>query len=118
MERWLEGELAKANREGVKHLIVFQHISFFLSDPQEEDQYFNIPRETRLRYLKLLERYGVKQVFAGHYHRNAWGLDGDLEMVTTGPVGMPLGGGKSGLRVVTVGDGGVTHVYHDFGEIP
>jgi predicted phosphodiesterase len=118
MEQWLPIELAKARREGVKHLIVFQHIPFFLSDSNEEDQYFNIPRETRLRYLGILHAYGVRQVFAGHYHRNAWGLDGDLEMVTSGPVGMPLGGGKSGIRVVAVADSGVIHTYYDFGEMP
>jgi predicted MPP superfamily phosphohydrolase len=118
MERWLQTELAKARQDGVKHLIVFQHISFFLADPNEEDDYFNIPRETRQRYLGILHEYGVRQVFAGHYHRNAWGLDGDLEMVTSGPVGMPLGGGKSGIRVVTVADSGVTHTYYDFGELP
>jgi UDP-2,3-diacylglucosamine pyrophosphatase LpxH len=118
MERWLRTELAKARQEGVKHLIVFQHISFFLADPNEEDQYFNIPRETRARYLKLLHEYGVRQVFAGHYHRNAEGHDGDLEMITTGPVGMPLEGAKSGLRITTVSDSGVSHRYYDFGELP
>jgi predicted MPP superfamily phosphohydrolase len=118
MERWLQTELAKARHDGVKRLIVFQHIPFFLADRNEEDQYFNIPRDTRLRYLEILHEYGVRQVFAGHYHRNAWGLDGDLEMVTSGPVGMPLEGGKSGIRVVTSAASGVTHKYYDFGELP
>src|SRR5262249_7123493 len=86
MESWLRQELAKARAENVPHLIVFQHIPFFLSDPYEPDQYFNIPTETRGRYLKLLHEFGVKQVFAGHYHRNAAGRDGDLEMITSGPV--------------------------------
>lgn len=118
MEQWLRSELAKARQEGVKHLIVFQHISFFLTDPNEEDQYFNIPRDTRARYLKLLHEHGVRQVFAGHYHRNAEGHDGDLEMITTGPVGMPLEGARSGLRIATVSDSGVSHRYYDFGELP
>jgi hypothetical protein len=55
---------------------------------------------------------------SGHYHRNALARDGALEMVTTGPVGMPLGDGKSGLRVVVVSDSGITHRYYDFGELP
>ncbi len=46
------------------------------------------------------------------------GRDGDLEMVTSGPVGMPLEGAKSGIRVVTVKGGTVTHKYYDFGELP
>jgi serine/threonine-protein phosphatase CPPED1 len=118
MESWLRSELANARRDGAKHIIVFQHIPFFLSDAAEADQYFNIPRETRLRYLKLLHEYGVREVFAGHYHRNSHGRDGDLEMVTIGPVGMPLEGAKSGMCIVTVANGVVSHQYYDFGELP
>jgi predicted phosphodiesterase len=118
MEGWLRGELEKAKRDGSKHIIVFQHISFFLKNADEEDQYFNIPKVVRERYLRLLHDYGVRQVFAGHYHRNELGRDGELEMVTSGPVGMPLEGAKSGIRVVTVKDGTVTHKYYDFGELP
>ena len=58
----------------MKHLIVFQHIPFFLKDPNEEDQYFNIPKPVRERYLRLFHEYGVQQVFAGHYHRNEWAM--------------------------------------------
>jgi 3',5'-cyclic AMP phosphodiesterase CpdA len=118
MEAWLKTELGKARAGGARHLIVFQHIPFFLKDPDEADQYFNIPLETRRRYLKLLHEYGVEAVFAGHYHRNAAGRDGSLEMVTTGPVGMPLEEGKSGMRVATVSATGVSHVYYDFGALP
>ncbi len=118
MEAWLRGELERAKRDGVKHIIVFQHISLFLKNAGEEDEYSNIPKAVRQRYLRLLHEYGVKQVFAGHYHRNELGHDGDLEMVTSGPVGMPLGGAKSGIRVVTVKDGTVTHKYFEFGELP
>lgn len=118
MESWFRSELERIKLSGVKHIIVFQHISFFLKDPNEADQYFNIPKPVRERYLRLLHEFGVQQVFAGHYHRNELGRDGDLEMVTSGPVGMPLDGAKSGLRVVTVKDGTVTHKFYDFGELP
>jgi len=118
MENWFRSELAKAKAEGAKRLIVFQHISFFIQDPNEPDQYFNIPRETRQRYLKLLHEYGVREVFAGHYHKNAEGHDGDLDMVTSGPVGMPLDGAKSGVRIVTLKNGKLTHKFYDFGDLP
>jgi len=119
MEAWLKTELEKERREGVAHPIVFQHIPLFLSDPNEPDQYFNIPRETRLRYLKILHEYGVQQVFAGHLHHNSDGRDGGLEMITSGPVGKPLDSGKSGIQVVTVSPGGaVSHRYYDFGDLP
>lgn len=118
MEAWFRTELAKARHDGVKHLILFQHIPLFIAAANEDDQYFNIPQETRQKYLQLLHEYGVRQVFAGHYHRNAWGQDGDLEMITTGPVGMALEGGKSGLRLAIVSDSGVSHRYYDFGDLP
>jgi predicted phosphodiesterase len=116
METWFRGELAKAQRD--KHVIVFQHIPFFLKDANEEDRYENVPRETRQRYLKMLHEYGVKQVFAGHYHNTSEARDGDLEMVTTGPVGKPVPPARSGFRIVTVTPTGVTQKYYDFGELP
>jgi hypothetical protein len=118
MEAWLRAELAKAKQEPGKRLIVFQHIPFFLKTAGEPDQYFNIPMETRQRYLKLLHEYGVREVFAGHLHHNEEGHDGDLDMVGTGPVGMPLDGAKSGIRIVTLTGGKLTHKYYDFGELP
>jgi DNA repair exonuclease SbcCD nuclease subunit len=118
MEAWFRAELAKARQESGKRLIVFQHIPFFLKNADEPVQYFNIPAETRQRYLKLLHEYGVREVFAGHLHHNEEGRDGDLDMVGSGPVGMPLDGGESGLRVVTLSAGKLTHKWYDFGELP
>ena len=51
MEAWFKDELAKAKSAGAKHILVFQHISFFLKEAGEPDQYFNIPPDVRTRYL-------------------------------------------------------------------
>lgn len=118
MEAWFGAELQKARQAGAQHIVVFQHISFFLEKPDEPNQYFNIPIAVRRRYLKLMHEYGVKQVFCGHLHRNSEGRDGDIEVITSGPVGMPLNGGKSGIRLVTVSGSAVAHKYYDFGELP
>ena len=118
MESWLDAELAKAVQEGAARIVVFQHIPFFLKSAGEADQYFNIPLETRRRYLKLLHKYGVRDVFSGHLHHNSEGLDGDLDMVTSGPVGMPLEGGRSGMCLVTLSPAGLAHRYYDFSELP
>ena len=115
---WLEDELKKARAAGVKQLAVFQHIPWFLKTPDEPDQYFNIPLETRREYLALLKRYGVRYVFAGHLHENSLGKDGDLTMVTTGPVGKPLGTASSGIRVVTVEGDAMTDKYYGLGNLP
>jgi predicted phosphodiesterase len=117
-DTWLEAELERARREGTRHVVVFEHHALFLSDPAEPDEYFNIPREPRSRLLGLFRRSGTKFVFAGHHHRNSLARDGDIEMVTTGPIGKPLGEGKSGLRIAIVTDAGITHRYYDLGELP
>jgi 3',5'-cyclic AMP phosphodiesterase CpdA len=117
-EAWLKKELAKPRGDGVRFRVVFQHQSWFLENPDEPDQYFNIPKVARRRYLKLFQDSGVTYVFAGHYHRNALGRDGSLEMITTGPVGKFLGPDPSGMRIVVWSDKGITHQYYGLGSIP
>ncbi len=117
-EQWLRAELARARAEGTRHIVVFQHHPWFLQDAAEPDQYFNIPLARRAPYLALFHEAGVRWLFSGHYHRNAEARDGDLVNVTTGPVGKPLGGAKSGLRVVIVRDTGIEHRYHELGDLP
>jgi hypothetical protein len=117
-EAWLKAELGKARASGARHIVVFQHHSWFLEKADEPSQYFNVPIETRRRYLDLLESAGVRYVFAGHYHRNAYGRDGTLEMITSGPVGRPLGADPSGIRIVTVKSDMLEHTYFGMGLIP
>jgi 3',5'-cyclic AMP phosphodiesterase CpdA len=117
-EAWLKAELGKARAAGARHIVVFQHHSWFLEKADEPNQYFNIPMEQRRHYLDLLKTAGVRYIFAGHYHRNALGRDGDLEMITSGPVGQPLGTDPSGIRVVNVRDTGLEHRYYTLGNIP
>jgi hypothetical protein len=117
-EEWLKGELSKARAEGVRYRVIFQHHPWFLESADEPDQYFNIPKITRTRYLRLFHESGVTHVFAGHYHRNAYGRDGSLEMITSGPVGKFLGNDPSGLRVVIWSHAGIDHKYYGFGSVP
>lgn len=117
-EAWLVAALAKPRAAGVRFRVVFQHHPWFLEKADEPDQYFNIPAATRMRYLKLFHESGVAHVFAGHYHRNAYGRDGAIEMITTGPVGKFLGKDPSGIRVVTWSGAGIDHRYYGLGSIP
>ena len=43
-ESWLEGELAK----DATHKVVFQHIPWFVKEPDEEKIYFNVEPGTEL----------------------------------------------------------------------
>ena len=116
---WARTELAKLKASGARHLVVFQHHPWFLKDADEADQYFNIPLERRRAYLELFQQAGVRTLVSGHYHRNALAKVGDVEMITTGPVGMPLGdGSQSGIRVFIVRDSGLTHRFYSLGEVP
>jgi predicted phosphodiesterase len=117
-EVWLKGELEKARKDQVRHVVVFQHHPPFLKKADEPDGYENLPRAERRNFLNLCHQYGVKHVFAGHVHRNAIAKEGDLEIVASGAIGQPLGGSKSGLRVVVVRDRGLEHRYYEMGEIP
>ena len=117
-ERWLRAELSRSLQADPTHILVFQHHPWFLAAADEPDQYFNIPRERRTNYLTLFRESGVRYLFGGHYHRNAVARDGRLEVVTTAPVGKPMGGDKSGLRIVIVRNDRVEHHYYDFGEMP
>ena len=117
-EAWLEAELRRARQEGARHVVVFSHHPLFVADASEPDAYVNIPRERRTRLLELFAANGVRFVFAGHHHQNALALAGALEVVTTGPIGRPLGEGVSGMRVVTVTGASIAHRYYHLGELP
>jgi 3',5'-cyclic AMP phosphodiesterase CpdA len=118
-EKWLSLELEKARAGGAWEIVIFQHHPWFLESADEPDRYENIPRTCRLRYLELFRRYGVRYLFSGHYHRNQISHYKGLELVTTGPIGMPLGGnGGSGMRIVVVRGERLEHHYYGMGEIP
>ena len=117
-EQWAKEELARAAAAHVRWLVVFQHIPWFLVSADEEDQYFNIPKQTRARWLEMLRGAGVRYTFAGHYHRNAYATAGDFNMITTGPVGKPIGPDPSGVRVVFVEGDKIRHEYYGLGNLP
>lgn len=117
-EQWLIKVLEESREAGYKHKIVFLHHPLFLVQSDEANGYFNIPIETRKKYLDLFKQYGIKYVFAGHYHRNAFGKNADIEMVTTGPVGKPLGQDPSGFRIISVKGSQLSHRYYNLDSIP
>jgi hypothetical protein len=77
-----------------------------------------MPLEYRTPMIELLHRYGVQYVFSGHTHKNNSGKDGNLEVVTIAPVGMPFDKDDSGITVVAVTGNGIQYRYYDFGRLP
>jgi 3',5'-cyclic AMP phosphodiesterase CpdA len=108
---WLNSDLKKAASGDNSHIIVFMHHPLFLNEPDEADDYFNIPRQIRQVYLNLFGKYGVKTILAGHLHQNNLATGSGLEVITTGPVGMPLGQARSGFRIVKVYADYIEHRY-------
>ena len=117
-EIWLEQTLASAKSNPNRQMVVFQHIPYFIHSADEADGYFNIPQPARRKYLDVLEHARVRYVFAGHYHRNAMGVDGPLREIVTGAVGMPLGESLSGFRIVIVEGQKLDSTWFCFGGIP
>ena len=115
-DRWLDEILKRA--KDFKHTIVFQHIPWFLREPGEEKEYFNIEYELRLKMLDKFCNAGVRTIFCGHYHRNAGGKFKNLELIVTSAVGAQLGTDKSGLRVVHVDEDCIRHKYYAIEDIP
>ncbi|MDP6419970.1 MAG: metallophosphoesterase [SAR202 cluster bacterium] len=115
--RFLSDDLSKARANGCDDVILFAHHPLFLEDADDADSGFVIPRERRRVILDILHGHEVSAVFAGHWHRNNYAEDGNLQMVVTGAIGYPLGDDPSGLRVVKV-DSGVTHRYYAMDHIP
>jgi 3',5'-cyclic AMP phosphodiesterase CpdA len=107
---FLTWEAARAEADGTR-VVLLGHHPLFIHEPNEADTYWNLPRKRRTTVLNLAHQAGVRAVFAGHWHRNAIARDGDLEMVTSGPVGYPLGTDPSGIRIVRVDPDRITHEY-------
>lgn len=108
---WLEQELATAAAREPDHLFILSHHPFFIEDPDEADNYFNIEPETRARCLALFAEHGVDAIFTGHLHREARGFAGGIEHIVTSSLGRPLGDDPPGLRLVTVTPDSFTHEY-------
>ena len=113
-----EHAVGEARAQGADHILVFTHYPFFLLDAEEEDSFVIVPRERRRILLEMFHRHQVTALFAGHWHRNVYGRDGDLEMVTSGSVGYPLGDDPSGLRVVKVYEDRIEHEYFALDAVP
>ncbi|MCE5347708.1 MAG: metallophosphoesterase [Bacteroidales bacterium] len=114
--KWLKKELSKGKAS--KHIVIFCHHPFFKNAFDEPEGYFNIGTETRNKYLALFKEYNVDAIFAGHLHDNGFARYGNLEMVTTSAVGMPLSKPSSGIRIVKVYSNRLESDFYGLTDIP
>lgn len=115
---WLTEVLKEASQKDFSHKIAFMHHPLCLKSVEEGDGYFNMPGQPRSELLALLHEHGFEAVFGGHYHRNAYVRDGDLEIITTSSCGVALGDDPLGFRIVKVYPDRLEHQYHSFESMP
>jgi 3',5'-cyclic AMP phosphodiesterase CpdA len=107
---FVEAEVHEA-RQRRRPVVLVGHHPLFLRHPDEEDTYWNLPKERRRLILDLVHANGVPMAIAGHWHRNSVSRDRGFEMITTGAVGYPLGDDPSGFRIVEVAGDRIRHRY-------
>lgn len=136
-DTWLSKVLGRPERDNTPpvHRVIFSHIPPFIYKPDEPNGYFNLNTHVRANLLSRVMEAGVTKWFCGHYHRNAGGNCGGLEVVVTGAVGCnieddgkdPLGlkgitklfceTATSGFRVVTVRERMIEHQWVTLDDI-
>jgi hypothetical protein len=112
---WLTTTLANAS--GYDNILVFMHHPLCVSSVDEPDSWVNIPPARRAELLSLFHQYGVRAVFAGHYHQNAYVNDGGLEIITTSSCTCPLASDPPGFRIVDVYSDHIEQAYHTLDSI-
>ncbi len=117
-EAFLRRALSGGQENGAAHLIVLHHHPLFVKHSLEADDYMVIPGERRRVLLDIFEEYGVSLSISGHLHRNHIARYGDIQLVSTGSVGVPLGVDPSGVRVVKVYRDRIEHEYFAMDRIP
>jgi 3',5'-cyclic AMP phosphodiesterase CpdA len=109
---FVEAEAIIAGEQNAKRIVLFSHHPLFVETGDEADNPWSIKKKYRKPLLEIAADHGIKANFAGHWHRNNYASENGIEVVTSGPVGYPLGNDPSGFRVVDVSAAGFDHKYH------
>ena len=97
---WLEAELAAA--KDCDHRMIFLHCPVIRHEIDENEDYFNFPKDKRLKYMDLFKKYGVEAVFSGHTHMENYTVYDGIQFINAGPVGNALARGYPGFHIVNV----------------
>jgi len=108
---WLAQTLAQAKAK--KHPVVIAgHYPLYLSAPQEENGYYNLPKETRLSLLELFSKSGVVAVLGGHTHKFIENEYKGIKLVNGETTSKNFDGSEMGFRLWKVLlSGDVTHEF-------
>lgn len=114
--KWLTKQIRKG--KDFNNTVVFCHYPFFIKDIEEPTAYANIDLEYRKKYLDLFAENGVDVVFTGHHHNTILNTYGEVQLVTTGSAGKPLGDAPSGMRIIKIYTDKIEHEYFGYDELP
>lgn len=107
--QWLDAQLRSRDRHRL--VFVIQHHPLYLHDPEEKDDYFNIPRVWRDRLLKLFQQARVTAHLSGHLHRNTTGWFRGMALLVTPSSLYNLDSTPPGFRLIEVHGEGFSETY-------
>jgi len=97
-EAWFKETLKAAFEKGGQ-IFVVGHYPLFIKEPDEPDEYMNLPIEKRRELLDLFEQYNVVAVLGGHTHRLIVNDYKGIQLVNGEPVGRSFDQRPLGFRV-------------------
>ena len=111
LKEFLDSELEIADSANSNGAILFAHHPLFLDSPDEADSTHTIPLLTRKDILNIISKHNVKAIYSGHLHRNNYGRFNNVDLISSGSVGYTLGSDPSGIRLVELDQGNMSHRY-------
>ena len=113
---WLEKTLEEHHLANRRHIFLVMHRPLYRYQADEKTEYENWPRGTRDKMLKLMDKYNVSAVLAGHLHQTReWDMqDTDAKSYTVGGTSRLWDEKGHGCRVFHVNATGITQEYQVF----
>ena len=109
-DAWFEATLRVASEKGHR-IFVIGHYPLFVNNPDEAEEYMNLPVEKRKELLRLFESRNVVAMLGGHTHRLIVHDYRGIQLVNAESTSRNLDEGPAGFRVWHVGD---TTLEHEF----
>jgi len=110
-DAWLEGVLESASQKQ-SPVYVVGHYPLFLGDPDEAEEYMNLPVAKRNELLHLFERSGVVAVLGGHTHKLTMNEYNGIQMVNGETTSKNFDKRPMGFRLWRVPESGkATHTF-------
>jgi serine/threonine-protein phosphatase CPPED1 len=101
-DAWLKQTL-EASAKGRHRIFIIDHHPLFKKQPDEADEYFNLPKAKRQELLALFRRCGVVAVLSGHTHTTILKDYEGIQMVICGATSRNFEKQPLGFRLWHVG---------------